>query len=328
MGRPNKQVEVGREYGWLTVLDEEIVHERGKPKRHVRCRCGKEYNVQASFLYTDCPKCRECSWQNDSKKKIRNITGMTIGSWEVYHQTGRDRYGAVRYLCRCTLCGKTAIHTYGEIKGSKANRCENCDPEYHFLFTDDGTAIGTLPDGSEFLIDAEDVERVKVFRWRKTSKGYIKRNDENGEVIWLHRFVLSPDINPDIGIDHINRNRLDCRKDNLRIATQQQNTMNRGMPKNNTSGYKGVHYSNTFHRYIAVIGLNNKSIYLGSSIDPVVCAQMYNCAVELLFGEYLGYLNDVPKPSSALHKKIEDKCQRYLAQSILATTPFKPQKTA
>lgn len=73
--------------------------------------------------------------------------------------------------------------------------------------------------------------------------------------------------------DHINGNKLDNRKENLRTATSSQNGINRGKQINNTSGHKGINwYANA---WVAEIKVNQKKIHLGrfKNIDDAVAAR-------------------------------------------------------
>src|SRR5436305_413040 len=91
--------------------------------------------------------------------------------------------------------------------------------------------------GRDILIDAEDLDRVSGRVWSVSVWGYATRQ-EHGKTMYLHRVVMNaPD---DLEVDHINHNRLDCRKENLRLATCQQNRRNMSRPSHNTSGFKGV----------------------------------------------------------------------------------------
>jgi hypothetical protein len=96
--------------------------------------------------------------------------------------------------------------------------------------------------------------------------------------------------NSGIYVDHINRNGLDCRKENLRIATNSQNNMNRGMFKNNTSGYRGVHRKGNMWR--AMIYVSGKQIRLGTFKNIKDAASAYNAAAIQYHGEFAS-LNDV-----------------------------------
>ena len=64
-------------------------------------------------------------------------------------------------------------------------------------------------------------------------------------------------------IDHINRDRLDNRKNNLRIATHQQNTINRSVQSNNISNIPGVSWRKDRNKWRAYIAVNKKQISLG-----------------------------------------------------------------
>lgn len=125
----------------------------------------------------------------------------------------------------------------------------------------------------------------------------------------LHWLTLGYQGTPPYIIDHINRDKTDCRSANLRYVTPQQNSMNRSIGRNCTTGYVGVCYMKRRNRYQAKISLNNRNIFLGTSTDPVECAQMYNIASQILFGEYHGHLNDVPDAPSEIYSRIEHKCR-------------------
>jgi len=79
----------------------------------------------------------------------------------------------------------------------------------------------------------------------------------------------------DINIDHIDRNPLNNRKYNIRVATDSQNMMNRGIQKNNTSGITGVCWIKEKCKWKAQIKINRKNINLGyfSNFDDAVKAR-------------------------------------------------------
>jgi len=319
--KPRIPIEMGKEYGWLTVLGigqrDAACHFRYK----VRCRCGKEYDVQPSFLKKKNPKCVDCSrkYDNHSVNRIHCV-GETIGTWKVIAEVGKNNRNEYLYKCQCLLCGSISKKTQSAIRVSNGKGCQHCIPNYHFIINGK-IAIGTLLDGTEFVIDAEDVDLVSAHYWHhKKSKGYIISKPHQSEKLFLHRFLIGVS-EKNVIVDHINRNKLDCRKGNLRLVTAQQNSMNASLPSTNTSGFMGVSFVTRRKCYRAQIGLGNKDIYLGSSKDSLICAQMYNYAALLLFKDYVGHLNDVPELDDGLKRKIEERCHSYMAESLKATQP-------
>lgn len=91
------------------------------------------------------------------------------------------------------------------------------------------------------LIDDEDEAMFNQYTWwlARNGKTPALKTEIKGKNLYFHRMILGI-IDPDLLIDHINQNRLDNRKCNLRFADKSTNGMNRGTNKNNKSGYKGV----------------------------------------------------------------------------------------
>ena len=110
------------------------------------------------------------------------------------------------------------------------------------------------------IIDEDDYERASRYNWRyEWSTGYISGRINNRYVL-LHRFILNL-TDPKIYTDHINRNKLDNRKCNLRKCTPAENSRNRKP----TAGhiYKGVKVSKKTGTITAGIVYERKYIYLG-----------------------------------------------------------------
>jgi hypothetical protein len=139
------------------------------------------------------------------------------------------------------------------------------------------------------LVDDEDYARLCDFPWRKIKSGYACANSKR-KWLYLHRIVMNAE--PGEQIDHKNRDRLDCRKCNLRIVTSAQNHMNAGLHGRNTSGYKGVSFNKHAGRWRAYIGHDGKNQTLGYYSSREDAARAYNQKATELFGEY-AYLNEV-----------------------------------
>lgn len=91
---------------------------------------------------------------------------------------------------------------------------------------------------------------------------------------------------PPSEIDHINGDRADNRWDNLRLATRGENCRNTGIPKDNTSGIKGVGFVAKRGKWRANIGFNNKLIFLGHFMTAEEARAAYEAAAIKYFGEY------------------------------------------
>jgi hypothetical protein len=147
-----------------------------------------------------------------------------------------------------------------------------------------------LTQGKFALVDEEDFELVSRFTWcfsavkDRPDVGYAKtRDNETGRQFRLHQLVLGF---PSHMIDHINRDRLDCRKKNLRAATGKQNQGNREGSKNNTSGYRGVYWHVRDAVWRAQIMRNKKQIGLGTFQSAEDAARAYDRAAREHFGDF------------------------------------------
>lgn len=149
-----------------------------------------------------------------------------------------------------------------------------------------------LTQGKTTLVDVEDFEYLNQYKWYCSFSGkkyYVKRAINN-KYIYMHRQIMNPPVN--MQIDHINGNSLDNRKNNLRICTNAQNTKNRKASKNNTSGYKRVHWDKHTNKWIAGITINRKTKYLGCFNVKEDAAKAYNEAAIKHYKEF-AVLNEI-----------------------------------
>lgn len=84
----------------------------------------------------------------------------------------------------------------------------------------------------------------------------------NGKQTRLHELIMGKAPNG-LEWDHIDQNPLNNRRSNLRLTTHQVNIRNAKIPRNNTTGVKGVSYDPDRQRWQAGIKLNGKRIALG-----------------------------------------------------------------
>jgi hypothetical protein len=142
----------------------------------------------------------------------------------------------------------------------------------------------TLTNGHEAIVDDDDYDRLSVYSWHVQFKPNGRKYALRGDNVMLHRIVMGmPPADNDV--DHINRDGLDCRKSNLRIALRTQNNWNATKRSNTKSKYKGVsrHVKGSWFSRIGVYG---KDIYLGHFKNEVDAALAYDAAARKYCGQF------------------------------------------
>jgi hypothetical protein len=133
---------------------------------------------------------------------------------------------------------------------------------------------GKLGIGKFALVDDNMHEFLNQWKWHYGCGGYAIRNvyikgsgrkHQKGFFVYMHRMVnKTPD---GLVTDHINRDKLDNRRENLRTCTDIQNRYNRGKYSNNTSGVLGVTWDKARNKWQAQIRVKNKNIHLGRYVS-------------------------------------------------------------
>ena len=144
--------------------------------------------------------------------------------------------------------------------------------------------MGQTMQGDKFFFDAEDYNEVAKFYWLRHKSGYFYSHDDSGKQIALHRLVMK--ALPNERIDHINHQKENACKANLRRVTQSENGFNAGRSKNNTSGRTGVNFNKNRNKWIARLMKDGISYFLGSfdSFEEAVAAR--KAAEDKYFGQY------------------------------------------
>lgn len=117
--------------------------------------------------------------------------------------------------------------------------------------------------GVVILLDDEDIELVSRYKWWISPQGYacthIRRENGTRRTIGMHRLILGDPNMP--AIDHINRNKLDNRKCNLRACSDSENSRNKKIVNGKTSAYRGVSFKRG--KWQVVIRVNGVLKWLG-----------------------------------------------------------------
>lgn len=134
------------------------------------------------------------------------------------------------------------------------------------------------------LVDDADLEFVRLYGWYITPNGYAVA-DVDGAALQMGRLLLGI-TERGLYCDHINGDRLDNRRWNLRAVTPTQNQGNRRPAKNNTSGHRGV--TLTKHgTWQAQLHVRGRNVYLGVFPTADDAATAYKHAADTHFGPYL-----------------------------------------
>ena len=128
---------------------------------------------------------------------------------------------------------------------------------------------------ASILFDESDSRLLAGMLWRKHSDGYavaalyvpkdpslpVSHSNRVHRIIRMHRLIMG--ASDDSEVDHINGNKIDNRRSNLRLATRSQNSMNTSLRLDSTSGVKGVHYDKSRGKWMAYIKRDGVRFQLG-----------------------------------------------------------------
>ena len=136
-----------------------------------------------------------------------------------------------------------------------------------------------LDNGLYALVDAADYEWLSRHKWHCNGSGYAARR-EKGKLILMHREIMPPPRG--LVVDHVNRNKLDNCRSNLRVCTHAENLRNRPQKRGSSSRFRGVGRRKDRKRCYARLVFEGKQIWLGCFDDEVEAARAYDrMAVEL-----------------------------------------------
>lgn len=145
-----------------------------------------------------------------------------------------------------------------------------------------------LTQGKFSMVDDEDFDEISKQKWYFTKSGYAvgklsRKTHPKNRTILMHREILKT---PDgFQTDHINGDKLDNRRSNLRVCTSSQNRCNSSFSSKNKLKMKGVYLTRygTFYAKIAVNGIQKN---LRSFKTPYEANEVYKIAVVKYHGEF------------------------------------------
>jgi len=143
------------------------------------------------------------------------------------------------------------------------------------------------------LVDDADFDYINQWKWhyeRRKYTGYATRRQYLGggrknqrqKKIYMHRVIMNPPS--DLMVDHINKDGLDNRRENLRMVTRSQNAINSHKRRNTVSQYRGVVLTEGL--WMACITTKGKHIYLGKFKTEIEAAKAYDVAAQDHHGDF------------------------------------------
>jgi hypothetical protein len=241
-----------------------IVRDRNKNKNILKKRfyiC-----ITTPRIETMTQHCKTCRKDKEPSEFVEN--GRAFKTCNVCRLKIRKKKKGSRK--KCDACKKTFV----SIENLRIHTRKNCNPnEYKIVGDYVEIRLGKPNNGKgSDLYKKEKYTTIDLVDFTANKMLFMNTAitmDKNGYasiVIGgknqrLHRFLMG-----DCGdrvVDHINHDVRDNRKENLRLATPQQNCFNSKRNSNNSTGYKGVSINSAYNKYAAQIYFNNKRIFLG-----------------------------------------------------------------
>jgi len=200
------------------------------------------------------------------------------------------------YLCICN-CGNNnyRIARASDIKTGKTKSCGCLHIEQNIITSQQNKKYNKYEltgeygigycynDNTIFYFDIEDYDKIKDYSWAHNNRGYVSATLFKNKRVLMHRLILNNKFEI---IDHINKNRTDNRKCNLRGCTKSQNGANSNVPKNNISGFIGVSFVKKTNKWCARITVDYKDMHLGTFNNKEDAIRARLKAEKEYFGEF------------------------------------------
>ena len=220
-----------------------------------------------------------------------DLTGQKFGRLTVIRKAENPSEAHINWLCECE-CGNfittrgTSLRSgitksCGCLVSDKIREWNKANKKCNVYDLTGDYGIGYASNTNEpFYFDLEDYDKIKDYYWSANTDGYMYSTCDD-EYILMHRLIIDEN-NPEMQVDHFNRNRKDNRKENLKSLTPQHNNWNKGLQKNNESGVTGVRWNKEAQKWIAYI--MRKHLGTFNSFEDAVKARKR--AEQKYFGEY------------------------------------------
>jgi len=187
------------------------------------------------------------------------IQGLVCLPWEIKKYTGSvSRYqqkgGGVAYMARIQHKDFKLSKSFGTRAKAEDYICltnvrENLPIRNQFTIYEDRVLVDLT--GDKLLIcDYADLHIVEMHNWHYSSGYVVTGTSGSTNKQYFHNAVMKH-VPTEITVDHMNRNRLDNRRANLRLVDQRTQSINQGMRQDNKSGMTGVCYYTKHKSWVA-----------------------------------------------------------------------------
>lgn len=195
----------------------------------------------------------------------------------------------VQWVCKCD-CGAIKSIVAGSLLNGRTQACgghkEAWNKGVHMSETPtyklfDSCVVGVLQSGVKFIFDLDDYNTISKYTWFLTPNGYLKTGADIGTHRFIHRLIMN--VCDDEYVDHINGDKLDNRKCNLRICCNAQNSIN---CQRKTGVMRGVTFSKKSNKWLAYIVIDGQQKSLGYYINKNDAIDARQKAEEIIYGQY------------------------------------------
>lgn len=262
------ELQEGQRFGKLTYLCWDDSQKKDKCK--CICDCGKIKYARPGRLLNGTTSSCGCGLVYPRV----NLSNQRFGILTVLSEYRKCRFGGYEWLCRCD-CGNEKWIRSSSLKNGDYISC-GCLQKQHlhsqerilndYDVENNIVTVYLRPNNVPMICDLDDWENLKKYTWSLSNSGYAYSKivvAGHDMTIQFHNMIL-PLQDDDRVVDHINTNKLDNRRNNLRYCSRQQNNINKStLNRNNTSGFRGVNYSKSMKKWQAQIMINRRKIIIG-----------------------------------------------------------------
>ena len=202
--------------------------------------------------------------------KFEDLTGKTFGKLTIIKRDS-NKNKCTYWICKCN-CGKVKSIRGQHLKDGlivscgchaklvsaqakvKRNKIEICD---------NYARIQIFDDDKYSLIDIEDIPKIKDYCWNINHYGYMSAHKNMRDRVLLHRIIMEVDGTSKV-VDHINHNKLDNRKSNLRVFDKNIYNLHNINPKTlNPTGVRNI-YLKSNNKFEVCYKRFGKKYYVGT----------------------------------------------------------------